>query len=132
VYWQGRKTIVNDQPGLNHHGAARIDEHPVLDPLPARAAVSFTFDGARIDGYEGEPIAAALLAAGYRVFRTMPRFGDARGGYCMVGRCADCLVVVDGVPNVRACVTPIRAGLEVRAQQGLGKVNDNPLVEPRP
>jgi aerobic-type carbon monoxide dehydrogenase small subunit (CoxS/CutS family) len=81
----------------------------------------FTFDGVAVRGREGEPIAAALLAAGQRVFRTMPRYGDARGGYCMIGRCADCAVVVDGVPNVRACVTMVRAGLDVRTQYGLGE-----------
>ncbi len=69
----------------------------------------------------GEPIAAALLAAGYRVLRTMPRFGDARGGYCMIGRCTDCLVVVDGLPNVAACRTPVSAGQVVRTQHGLGE-----------
>ena len=83
--------------------------------------VEFTFDGAAVEGREGEPIAAALFAAGYRVLRTMPRFGDARGGYCMIGRCTDCMVVVDGIPNVPACLTPVSAGLVVRTQRGLGE-----------
>jgi aerobic-type carbon monoxide dehydrogenase small subunit (CoxS/CutS family) len=51
----------------------------------------------------------------------MPRFGDARGGYCMIGRCTDCLVVVDGLPNVPACRTPVSAGQAVRTQHGLGE-----------
>jgi aerobic-type carbon monoxide dehydrogenase small subunit (CoxS/CutS family) len=89
--------------------------------MPPAASVAFTFDGTPIEGREGEPIAAALLAAGFRVLRTMPRFGDARGGYCMVGRCADCLMVVDGTPNVRACLTPVAEGLDVRTQHGLGE-----------
>jgi aerobic-type carbon monoxide dehydrogenase small subunit (CoxS/CutS family) len=74
-----------------------------------------------VAGREGEPIAAALLAAGYRVFRTMPRRGDPRGGYCMVGRCTDCAVIVDGVPNVRSCVMVVAEGLDVRTQRGLGE-----------
>ncbi len=102
-------------------GAARIDAHPILGDLPPRPLVAFTFDGASVEGRAGEPIAAALFAAGYRVLRTMPRFGDARGGYCMIGRCADCMVVVDGIPNVPACLTPISAGLVVRTQRGLGE-----------
>jgi hypothetical protein len=102
------------------HCAARILDHPLLGPLPAAPEVVFTFDGEPIAGREGEPIAAALLAAGVRVFRTMPRFGDARGGYCMLGRCSDCAVIVDGVPGVMACVTTVRAGLVVRTQRGLG------------
>ncbi len=76
-----------------------------------------------VEGRAGEPIAVALLAAGVRIFRTMPRFGDARGGYCMVGRCTDCMVIVDGVPGIRACVTPVTAGLDVRTQHGLGELD---------
>src|SRR5687768_6551992 len=98
----------------------RIEAHPVLGRLPTRPLVTFSFDGRPIDGYAGEPIGAALLAAGVRVFRTMPRSGEPRGGYCWMGRCADCLVVVDGVPNARACVTPVRDGLAVQTQHGHG------------
>jgi hypothetical protein len=112
--------------------ATRIREHPVLGTLGPAPMVSFTFDGATVEGRAGEPIAAALLAAGYRVLRTMPRFGDSRGGYCMIGRCADCLVVVDGEPNVPACVTPVAAGLDVRTQHGLGEreVDSTTVNEP--
>jgi predicted molibdopterin-dependent oxidoreductase YjgC len=102
------------------HGAVRIERHPLLEYELPPSLVTFTFDGLPIEALEGEPIAVALLAAGIRVFRTMPRTGDARGGYCMVGRCPDCAVVVDGVPNVRSCVTPVMAGLQVHSQHGLG------------
>jgi predicted molibdopterin-dependent oxidoreductase YjgC len=106
--------------GSTPHGAERIAGHPTLGVLPSTATVTFRFDDVPIEAREGEPIAVALLAAGVRVFRTMPRFGDARGGYCMIGRCTDCAVVVDGVPNVLACVTPVRDGMVVRTQHGLG------------
>jgi hypothetical protein len=106
---------------LDTPGAERIREHPILGPLPHAPVVAFTCDEIVVQGREGEPIAAALLAAGWRVFRTMPRYGDPRGGYCMVGRCADCLMVVNGAPNVRVCVTPVAAGLDVRTQIGLGE-----------
>ena len=102
-------------------GATRITAHPILGDLPPLPLVEFSFDGAAVSGRDGESIAAALFAAGYRVFRTMPRFGDARGGYCMIGRCTDCLVVVDGLPNVPACRTPVSAGQVVRTQHGLGE-----------
>lgn len=102
-------------------GAIRITAHPILGDLPPVPLVEFTFDGAAVSGRDGEPIAAALFAAGYRVLHTMPRFGDARGGYCMIGRCTDCLVVVDGLPNVPACRTPVSAGQVVRTQHGLGE-----------
>jgi hypothetical protein len=102
-------------------GACRIDNHPILAPLPAADLVELRVDGVAVMAREGEPLAAALLAAGHRVFRTMPRFGDPRGGYCIIGRCADCFMVVDGLPNVRACLKPVRAGMDVRVQHGLGE-----------
>ena len=109
------------EPTTIPHGAGRVLDHPLLGTLPDVPSVVFTFDGVPVTGRVGEPIAAALLAAGVRVFRTTPRFGDARGGYCLIGRCTDCAVVVDGVPGVPACVTPVRAGMVVRRQHGLGE-----------
>ena len=102
-------------------GAKRITAHPILGDLPPVPTVTFTFDGVPIEGREGEPIAAALFAAGFRVLRTMPRFGDARGGYCMIGRCTDCMVVVDGIPNVPRLPDPGSTGLVVQTQHGLGE-----------
>jgi sarcosine oxidase subunit alpha len=66
-------------------------------------------------------VAVALLAAGVRVFRTMPDSGEQRGGFCFAGRCADCLMVIDERNGVRACTTPVREGMAVRTQQGHGE-----------
>ena len=115
------ESVLGEQRDSDDCGATRITAHPILGDLPPVPLVEFTFDGAAVSGRDGEPIAAALFAASYRVLRTMPRFGDARGGYCMIGRCTDCLVVVDGLPNVPACRTPVSAGQVVRTQQGLGE-----------
>lgn len=84
------------------------------------AKVRFRFDGREIEGLEGEPVAVALLAAGVRVFRSMPESGEPRGGFCFTGRCADCLMVIDGVSGVRACMTLLRDGMTVETQYGLG------------
>jgi hypothetical protein len=113
--------MLDERGALDDFGAARITGHPILDDLPPGPLVEFTFDDAAVAGREGEAIAAALFAAGYRVLRTMPRFGDARGAYCMIGRCSDCMVVVDGTPNVPACLTPVAAGLAVKTQHGFGE-----------
>jgi predicted molibdopterin-dependent oxidoreductase YjgC len=101
-------------------GAQRVTSHPILGDLPPARPVVFTFDGETITGREGEALLPALLAAGVRVLRTMPERGDPRGGYCLIGRCSDCQVIVDGVPSIRACITPIREGMVVRTQVGLG------------
>ena len=91
----------------------RVEKHPVLGDRPEGRFVSVTVDGKEIQAMEGEPIAAALLAQGIRVFRRTPRFGEPRGVFCGIGRCTDCIMTVDGMPNVRTCVTPIKAGMVI-------------------
>ena len=78
-------------------------------------------DGRSVVAYEGESIAAALFAAGVRITRWTARAGEPRGYFCGMGVCQDCLVTVDGSPNVRACMTPVRDGLHVETQRGLGE-----------
>ena len=101
--------------------AYRVTHHEIYGDLPPANAVTITIDGREIEAREGEPIAAALLVNGIRVFRTMPKTGEARGGYCMIGRCSDCLMEVDGELNVRVCVTPVKDGMSVKTQHGLGE-----------
>jgi predicted molibdopterin-dependent oxidoreductase YjgC len=98
----------------------RIDDHPILS-FPSRPEVTFTFEGQELTGKEGEPIAAALHAAGVRVLRTSTK-GHPRGLFCAIGNCSSCYVVVDGVPNVRSCTEPLRAGMVVTMQHGLGEL----------
>lgn len=84
-----------------------------LDDVARGAPVEATVDGRPLSAFDGETIAAALLAAGIRAFRRTPG-GAPRGPLCGMGICFDCVVVVDGRPNVRACVTPIRPGMAIR------------------
>ena len=99
----------------------RLTDHPILGPAPSPRLVTFYHDGHAVQGVDGEPIAAALAANGVRVLRTTARRGEPRGLFCAIGRCTDCVMTVDGVPNVRTCVTPVRAGMRVETQVGLGK-----------
>src|SRR5438093_1536609 len=59
-------------------------------------------------------VAAALVAAGELTCRVTPA-GEARGVFCGMGVCHDCVVVVDGVP-ARSCMTPVRDGMTVQVQ----------------
>ena len=70
-------------------------------------------DGQPILAYEGETVATALLAAGRRTLRHTVPGGAPRGIFCGIGVCFDCLVTVDGCHTVRACVTPVRDGMQV-------------------
>ena len=97
----------------------RIEEHPILGKTEERKKVTFTYDGKELEGYEGEPIAAALKAAGVMVHRHTKK-GSPRGIFCAIGRCTDCVMVVDGEINVRTCITPLAQGMVVETQYGVG------------
>ena len=98
----------------------RVKEHPILGPVPEGRTVHITVDGKRIEAIEGEPIAAALFAAGIRTMRYSEKRQEPRGIFCAIGRCTDCAMMVDGVPNVRTCVTKVRDGMKVETQHGRG------------
>ena len=76
-------------------------------------------DGAAVPARAGEPIAAALLAAGRPLLARSLKYHRPRGPFCLSGTCQACLVRVDGQPSVRACRTPCREGLTVETQHGL-------------
>jgi predicted molibdopterin-dependent oxidoreductase YjgC len=83
-------------------------------------ALRIEVDGEDVQAHEGESVAAALLAAGRRFTRWTARAGEPRGYFCGMGVCHDCLVTIDGAPNLRACMTPVREGQRIGTQRGLG------------
>jgi len=100
---------------------ARISDHPILKFERGRE-ITFYFEGKPMKGYEGETIAAALVANGVKVFRYSEKHNRARGFFCAVGKCSSCLMVVDGKPNTMVCMEPLRAGVTVERQRGRGKI----------
>jgi predicted molibdopterin-dependent oxidoreductase YjgC len=98
----------------------RIERHPVLD-IQEQAPLTIFVDGKEIEAREGDSIAAALLANGIRVFRRTRKYHETRGIFCGIGQCTDCIMEVDGMPNVRTCVTAVRQGMVIRTQEGCGK-----------
>jgi len=99
----------------------RIKEHPIIDSYDKGALIEFTCDGKKLNGYEGEPVAAALEANGIKIHRYTRKRHSPRGIFCAIGRCTDCVMEVDGKPNVRTCVTPLKAGMTVKTQYGDGQ-----------
>ncbi|MFC5469213.1 (2Fe-2S)-binding protein [Cohnella suwonensis] len=97
----------------------RIDDHPILGRKPLRETVSFTFNGKPMKGYRGEPLAAALLAAGIRTLRKHEESGSPRGLYCGIGHCMECRLSVQGKGIVRSCLTPLEDGMNVFEGQRL-------------
>ena len=97
----------------------RIENHPILGTFQKGPLVTFTLDGKEMKGYEGEPIAAALRAAGVMTHRHTSKLDMPRGIFCAIGRCTDCVMIVDGKPNIRTCVTPLQEGMKVQTQYGI-------------
>jgi hypothetical protein len=82
--------------------------------------VRIRYDGEDIVAALSDTVASALLAAGRSTFLTSPHDGEARGGFCFVGRCGDCLMVIDGQPGTMACMTAVRSEMVIETQAGLG------------
>lgn len=102
----------------------RVASHPIFGNDHREQNVTITVDGKEVKAIAGEPIAAALLAAGIKVFRKTAKTGQPRGVFCAIGRCTDCVMTVNGRPNIRTCVTPVEEGMKVETQIGHGKWKD--------
>ncbi|RKX74390.1 MAG: (2Fe-2S)-binding protein [Spirochaetes bacterium] len=101
----------------------RIRRHPILS-FKREKEVNFTFNGKPIKAFEGETIAAALHAEGIKVLSESKRNHRPRGFFCAIGNCASCLMKVDGIPNVKTCITRVRDGMVVISQHGRGDPGD--------
>ena len=76
----------------------RVEDHPILGKMEDRKEVTIFYNEKPIKAFEGEPIASALMAA-------------------------DCMMVVDGIPNTRTCVTMVKDGMKVETQKGLARIS---------
>lgn len=106
----------------------RIERHPVL-AVPEKKTVNFIWNGRELRGFEGEMISAALFASGVQVFGHHHKDKSPQGMFCANGQCSQCLVTADGVP-VKACMTPLKAGMRVASVEGLPRIptDDQPVA----
>ncbi|QRI62540.1 (2Fe-2S)-binding protein [Shinella sp. PSBB067] len=86
-----------------------------LDHMNA-SPVSIEVDGRPVQAHAGEMLALTLLEQGIGCFNVNPVSGDDRLAYCLMGACFECRVVVDGIRDVLACRTAVRAGMIVKRQ----------------
>jgi sarcosine oxidase subunit alpha len=82
-------------------------------------------NGKKILAYPGETVATALIAAGLRTFRRTADKNEPRGLFCGIGLCFECRMVINGVPNTRACQTLATPGCRVETQEGRGPLEDH-------
>jgi NADPH-dependent 2,4-dienoyl-CoA reductase/sulfur reductase-like enzyme/Pyruvate/2-oxoacid:ferredoxin oxidoreductase delta subunit len=104
----------------------RITRHPILSAAADRRLVSFSFDGKRLEGYEGEALSSSLAAAGIEVFSRHARDGGPQGLFCANGQCSQCSVLVNGRAR-KACVTPLEEGMELATLEGLPELPPSDL-----
>lgn len=76
--------------------------------------ITIFFEEKQIAAYEGESVAAALLCSGVKHIRTAPVSGTSRAPYCWMGVCFECLLEIDGQPNLQSCLIPVQEGMKIR------------------
>ncbi|CUA85891.1 (2Fe-2S)-binding protein [Chelatococcus daeguensis] len=84
------------------HRIARSDHAPVR----------FLLDGVPCEGREGDTLLTAILTHVDKV-RVSDFSGAPRAGFCQIGVCQDCWVTLADGERVRACTTPLTAGMSV-------------------
>ena len=78
----------------------------------SRPVVAFEVDGAPASALEGDTLLTALLASGRRV-RQSEFGGETRAGFCLMAACQDCWVWTAAGERLRACSTPVAAGMRI-------------------
>jgi sarcosine oxidase subunit alpha len=94
-------------------GEAIVRDRPVLIRL----------DGRTIHAFEGDTVASAVASAGVTITSRSFKYHRPRGLLCMTGSCPNCLMQIDGIPNVRACTEPVRDGMVVERQNAWPSVD---------
>ena len=93
----------------------RLEEAPG-EGIRRDRPVSIVFEGRKVAAFEGDSVGSALAAAGVTITARSFKYHRPRGLLCMTGSCANCLMQIDGIPNVRACIEPVRDGMRVERQ----------------
>lgn len=85
------------------------------------------FGKREVEARPGDTIAAALYRSGQRIFSRSFKYHRPRGLVCAAGKCPNCMMNVDGVPNVRTCITPATAGVQVKGQNAFPSLEHDGL-----
>ncbi|MBI3455844.1 MAG: FAD-dependent oxidoreductase [Candidatus Rokubacteria bacterium] len=100
-----------------------------MRPGPGAERVPVAFAGRTLFAIQGQSLAAFLASVGVLALRETATGAD-RGVFCGMGVCQDCLVVVDGVPNQRACMLKITRPVTVARQTATTAAADSHSLPP--
>ncbi len=89
-------------------------------PVERGQPVQVSVDGKVVEAYAGETVAAVLLASGIETFHYDEAAHLPRTLLCGMGVCFNCLTTIDGIPNLRACVTPVTEGMVIETGRAAG------------
>jgi predicted molibdopterin-dependent oxidoreductase YjgC len=93
----------------------RLEKHP-------EKLVAITINGKPFKVPAGESVAAAVLASDIRYTRTTPVSGTPRAPFCLMGVCYECLMIINGLPNQRACKQTVTEGMSIKTQHKTGEI----------
>ncbi len=97
----------------------RIKNHPILEIEKKCEWIEIKVDDKILKAKKGEMIIAAVMANGIYTNRYTVKRNEPRGIFCGIGQCTDCVMVVNGKPNVRTCITPVKEGMIIKTQHGI-------------
>jgi predicted molibdopterin-dependent oxidoreductase YjgC len=83
-----------------------------------RGEITVLVDGQPVTARPGESAAAVMLGTGIAGWRRTGS-GRLRGVFCGIGVCYDCLVTVNGVTGLRACLETLRDGDSITTGRSL-------------
>jgi sarcosine oxidase, subunit alpha len=102
----------------------RINQHPILS-IPEPEIIEFYWQNEPLTARAGETISSALIANGIDIFGHHPKDGSPQGLFCANGQCAQCMVLVEGIP-IKSCMTKVAPGISVMPLDGLPDVSGLP------
>ncbi|MBB4018897.1 putative molibdopterin-dependent oxidoreductase YjgC [Chelatococcus caeni] len=95
------------------NGASAAGEGRFVQAVPREAErVRFTIDGKSAEAQAGDSLLAAILVQ-RPVLRRHEFDGGERAGFCLMGACQDCWVWSEAGERLRACTTPVAAGMAI-------------------
>jgi predicted molibdopterin-dependent oxidoreductase YjgC len=77
-----------------------------------RASVAFFLDGREALALAGDTVLTAVLLQ-QRFIRHSEFNDEPRAGFCLIGACQDCWLSTETGERIRACSTPIAAGMRL-------------------
>ncbi len=88
--------------------------------LDRRQTLRFRFEGQAYIGFAGDTISSALAACGVMILGRSFKYHRPRGILSFANHDANVLFNVDGVPNVRGDIEPLRDGMKITAVNTFG------------